>query len=275
MKIVTEYENILAKQDVYKTSSDVKKKSMIPTELRFFPALLRIVIFANKLTKKNIYNRYNWVNSSKMIMDGLEKVGVKIEIDGMHNFCSFDGPVVFIGNHMSTLETLVLPRIINPIKPVVFVTKEELNTAPLFGPINSSRYPIVVSRKNAREDLMQVMNQGAERLKDGRSIILFPQKTRSPIFDKNNFNTLGIKLAKRNNVPIIPIALLTDAWGNGKIMKEFGKIDISKKVCFSFGKPMEISGNGSEQHNQVVEFITSHLKKWGREELILEEKNGN
>ncbi|MCF6269553.1 MAG: 1-acyl-sn-glycerol-3-phosphate acyltransferase [Melioribacteraceae bacterium] len=270
MKIVTEYDNILAKQDVYKTPVDAEKKSSLPTELRFFPNLLHIFFYANKLTRKNIYNRYNWVNSSKMIMDGLEKVGVKIEIDGMHNLSSFDGPAVFIGNHMSTLETIALPRIINPVKPVVFVTKEELNSTPLFGPINSSRHPIIVSRKNAREDLMQVMKQGAERLEDGRSIILFPQKTRTPIFDQNNFNTLGIKLAKRNNVPVVPIALLTDAWGNGKIMKEFGKIDISKKVHFSFGKPMEITGNGSEQHKQVVEFIISHLKKWGREELILE-----
>ncbi len=270
MKIVKEYESIIAKHNSYVTPTEAEKKSIIPAELRFFPNLLNIFFFANRLTRKNVYDRYNWVNSSVMIMDGLEKVGVKIEIDGMDNISSFDGPAVFIGNHMSTLETIALPRIINPIKPVVFVTKQELNTTPLFGPINSSRHPIIVGRKNAREDLMQVMQQGADRLKDGRSIILFPQKTRSPLFDQSNFNTLGIKLAKRNNVPIVPIALLTDAWGNGKIMKEFGAIDTRKKVRFSFGKPLEITGNGSEQHKQVVEHITSHLKKWGREELILE-----
>ena len=268
MKIVTEYENILAEKDTYKTPSGVGRKSIIPVELRFFPKLLNIFFFANRLTKKNVYNRFNWVKSSQMIMEELEKIGVEIEIDGMHNLNSFDGPAIFIGNHMSTLETVALPRIINPIKPVVFVTKQELNTTPLFGPINSSRHPIIVGRENAREDLMQVMNQGAERLKDGRSIILFPQKTRSPIFDQENFNTLGIKLAKRNNVPVVPIALLTDAWSNGKIMKEFGPIDTSKKVYFSFGKPIEITGNGSEQHKEVVEFIISHLKKWGREEYI-------
>ncbi len=269
MKIVTEYNSIVARQDTYKTPSDVERKSFLPSELRFFPKMLRIFIYANGLTRKNVYDRYNWVNSSVKIMDGLEKVGVKIEIDGMDNITSFDGPAVFIGNHMSTLETIALPRIINPVKPVVFVTKEELNSTLLFGPINSSRHPIIVGRKNAREDLMQVMQQGADRLKDGRSIMLFPQKTRSPIFDQSNFNTLGIKLAKRNNVPVVPIALLTDAWGNGKIMKEFGAIDTSKQVYFSFGKSIEITGNGSEQHEQVVEFITSHLKKWGREDLIL------
>lgn len=268
MKIVTKYDKLIAEHDTYKTPVDIARKNVLFPSLRFFPNLLYIFYFANKLTRKKIYNSYNWINSSQSIMQELEKVGVKIEIEGMSNFTTFDGPAIFIGNHMSTLETVVLPRIIHPIKPVVFVTKQELSKTPLFGPINSSRFPIIVGRENPREDLMQVMKKGADRLKDGRSIILFPQKTRSPVFDQDNFNTLGIKLAKRNNVPIVPIALVTDAWGNGKIMKEFGQLVPSKKVHFSFGKPIWVEGNGSEQHKHVIEFIISHLKKWGREELI-------
>lgn len=270
MEIVNKYYNVLADEDVYITSPTLEKKSFLPSSFRFYPLMINIFIYANKLTKKNLYDRYNWVNSSKMIMDGLEKVGLKFEIEGMKNLNSFEGPAVFISNHMSTLETVVLPRIINPKKIVCFVTKQELNTTPLFGPINSARHPIIVGRENAREDLVKVMEQGAERLKDGRSIILFPQKTRGTVFNKKNFNSLGIKLAKKNNVPVVPIALLTDAWANGKLVKDFGKLDTSKKVRISFGKPIAISGNGAEQQVEVINFITSHLKKWGREELILE-----
>ena len=265
MKQVKEYKDIVAVNDEY--TSPPTAKSRIP-ELRFYPHLLKVFIKANLQTRKNIYNRYEWVNTSRKIMQGLEKIGIEFHIIGIDNFRNIDTPVIFIGNHMSTLETLVLPAIINPIKLVVFVTKKELTTMPLFGPINNARFPIVVGRSNARDDLMLVMNQGAERIKDGRSIVLFPQKTRSIIFNPSEFNTLGSKLAKRNNVPIVPFALLTDAWPNGKLIKDLGDLDTSKKAHIAFGKPMEVTGNGAEQHKAVIEFVKTHLKKWGREEYI-------
>ena len=56
------------------------------------------------------------------------------------------------------------------------------------------------------------MEEGSERLKKGKSVLIFPQKTRSEIFNPKEFNSLGVKLAKKNNVPVIPMAVLTDAW---------------------------------------------------------------
>jgi len=268
MKIYTEYENIIARNDEYLTPAEMKSRLPLPPGLIFYPKFARIIIKANRKAIKNVYDRYNWVDSSLKIMQALEKAGLIFHISGMDNIKKVEGPVLFIGNHMSTLETVVLPCIINSIKPVVFVVKKELTTYPLFGPINNARHPIVVGRSNAREDLILVMQQGTERIKEGRSIILFPQKTRSTDFDIKSFNTLGIKLARRNNVPVIPITLLTDAWANGKRVKEIGKIDPSRKVHITFGEPMGITGNGSEQHQKVIEFIKDNLKKWGREEYI-------
>jgi 1-acyl-sn-glycerol-3-phosphate acyltransferase len=82
-----------------------------------------------------------------------------------------DGPVVFVGNHMSTLETFVLPCVIQPVNRVAFVVKESLLTTPFFGPVMRSRDPVVVGRKNPREDLKTVLEQGAEKIKNGISVI--------------------------------------------------------------------------------------------------------
>jgi len=125
-----------------------------------------------------------------------------------------------------------------------------------------SRDPVVVGRVNPRDDLKAVLGKGAEKLGAGISVIIFPQSTRSVSFIPEEFNTLGVKLAARAGVPVVPLALKTDAWGIGKRIKEFGRIDTSKTVHFSFGEPMHISGRGAEEHEKVSRFIQDCLKEW-------------
>lgn len=259
---------VLAEKDEYKSDSQIK--SAVFPSLKFYSTILKVVYIANKLAVNNQYSSIPWVNSSLLLLDGFEKAGMKFHFSGMKNLQRFDGPAVFIGNHMSTMETLILPSIIHPVKKVCFVVKKELTTYPLFGPVNNARHPIVVGRSNARDDLKTVMNEGAERLKSGRSVIIFPQRTRSFQFEAKSFNTLGIKLAKQNNVPIVPVAILTDSWQNGKIIKEFGKIDINKEVKICFGEHKNITGNGNDEHKYVLDFIKEKLIEWDRKEYIIE-----
>ena len=195
-------------------------------------------------------------------MLALEKAGVMFEISGMDNLRRFDGPAVFIGNHMGTLETMVLPCLIQPIKSTTFVVKQSLITMPVFGPVMRSRDPVLVGRVNPREDLRAVLGKGSEKLRSGMSVVIFPQSTRSIKFKPEEFNTLGIKLAVKAGVPVVPIALKTDAWGIGRLMKEFGPIDTSKKVYIKFGEPMVAAGRGTEEHERTVAFIQENLRNW-------------
>ncbi|MFZ1289201.1 MAG: lysophospholipid acyltransferase family protein [Melioribacteraceae bacterium] len=267
MKNYSYYPEILPNFDSYQT--DPKIKVPFFSSFLFYKRVIKIVIFSNGQTKKKIYDRFNWVASSLAVLHAAESVGIKVSVKGMKNISSFDGPAVIIGNHMSTLETLLLPSFIQPIKNVVYVIKKELVDFPLFGPVAAARHPIIVGRTNPREDLKIVMEEGSENLQKGRSVIIFPQKTRTAYFDKSSFNSLGVKLAKKNNVPVIPLALITDAWGNGKLIKELGKIDASKKVFFEFGEPINVEGNGSEQHEFVLNFIQKKFTEWGRTDLLL------
>jgi 1-acyl-sn-glycerol-3-phosphate acyltransferase len=184
----------------------------------------------------------------------------------MDNMIKFPGPAVFIANHMSTLENFVLPCIIQPVKETTFIVKQSLVTTPVFGPVMRSRDPVLVNRVNPREDLRTVLEEGSKKLAAGRSIVVFPQSTRSLDFKPAEFNTLGIKLALKAGVPVVPIALKTDAWGVGKIMKEFGPLDKNKKVHFAFGKPMEIKGRGADEHRGIIAFIQDNLARWGIED---------
>ncbi|MHB8843115.1 MAG: lysophospholipid acyltransferase family protein [Nitrospirota bacterium] len=248
----------------YRTGAD---RSTLPG--RLFPAavlyssLASVVIRGSSKAKHGSYVTADWVASSLKTLRALEKIGCIVEINGVDNFRSLNGPCVFIGNHMSTLETMVLPCIISQFIDSTFVVKQSLVDYPVFKHIMRSRDPITVGRTNPREDLKAVFEGGEARLKAGRSIVIFPQTTRTGVFDPAEFNTIGVKLAKRANVPVVPIALKTDAWGNGKYLKDYGKVDPSKKVWFEFGKAMTIAGRGDEEHQQIIEFISAKLKEWG------------
>ncbi len=262
------FRNRVSDHDEYKTDSKLYRKKIFPS-IYFFTNMLRILLYSNKQAKKGIYNSEKWYDSSLDTLKSLERTGIEFYFSGMDNIRKANGPVVFVGNHMTTLETVIFPSIIRPIKPVVYVIKEELSKYPLFGPIALARDPILVGRENPREDLRIVLEEGSKRLQAGKSVIIFPQRTRSAGLDPALFNSLGTKLAKRNNVPVIPIALITDAWGNGKHIKEAGKIDPSKKVYIAFGPPIKIIGNGAEEHNQVIAFIANKFIGWGRPDLVV------
>jgi 1-acyl-sn-glycerol-3-phosphate acyltransferase len=227
--------------------------------------MVRIVIRASRKARRGRYDRSEWCRSSLEILRALEKAGVRVEVDGIDNFRALDGPCVFIGNHMSTLETFVLPVIIAPIRDTTFVVKQSLVEYPVFKHVMKSRNPVTVGRSNPRDDLKAVLEGGAERLKAGKSIIIFPQTTRTPVLDRNQFNTIGVKLAKRACVPVVPVALKTDAWGTGALFKDFGRIDPAKTVHIAFGKPLEIRDRGSEEHQQIIDFIEGKLKEWERD----------
>jgi 1-acyl-sn-glycerol-3-phosphate acyltransferase len=185
----------------------------------------------------------------------------------MENITRPAGPVLFISNHMSTLETMILPSIIGPHRELTFVVKESLVKHPLFGDVMRSRNPIVVGRTDPRKDFEAVMNGGVDLLSKGVSIIIFPQSTRSLDFKPEEFNSLGVKLAKKAGVEVVPVALKTDFWGNGKWIKELGPIDSNKPIHIKFGEPFHISGNGKEENQRIIDFIQNSLKEWKSELL--------
>lgn len=233
--------------------------------LTFYSAMVGIVWRASRLAKQGRYSAQDWGASSARIITAMETAGVRFVIEGVENFTKQPGPCVFVGNHMSTLETFVLPTLIVNHKPVTFVVKKSLTEYPIFRHVMVSRNPVLVERSNPREDFKVVMEEGTKRLEAGISIVVFPQTTRTDTFDPAHFNSIGTKLAKRAGVPLIPVAVKTDAWGTGRIIKDFGPIDPAKTVHFAFGEPLQVMGSGQEAQAAVVAFIQEKLVAWSKD----------
>jgi 1-acyl-sn-glycerol-3-phosphate acyltransferase len=230
--------------------------------LMFYSKFVGIIYRASSKAKQGHYSDADWCRSSIDVVRALESVGVCFEITGIKQMEQLDGPCVIIANHMSMLETTVLPVLVQPVRDVTFIVKQSLLEYPIFKHVMRSRDPIAVSRANPRQDLKAVLEGGVERLQRGISIIVFPQTTRTPSFDPAQFNSIGVKLAQRAHVPIVPLALLSDAWGNGRFFKDFGKIDPAKTVHIGFGEPMQIQGRGAEEHQAVIDYISKAIQTW-------------
>jgi len=248
-----------------KENLSFREKILLDNRLFFVLKYAYVVLRTRKEAKRKVYDTKAWADSSFEIFRFLEQAGGKFHITGMENITKSDGPVLFISNHMSTLETMILPGIIAPHMEATFVVKESLVRHRLFGDVMRSRNPIVVGRTDPRKDFEAVMNGGVELLSKGVSIIIFPQSTRSLEFKSEEFNTLGVKLAKKAGVAVVPVAIKTDFWGNGKLIKEIGPLDHKKPIYIKFGEPFRITGNGKEENQRIIDFIQSNLEVWNSE----------
>ena len=215
-----------------------------------------------------------WRDAAHAVSRAFELGGVPICFENLDVLGRFDEPCVIIGNHMSTAETFILTRWLLRYRPVTYVVKQGLVEYPVFKHIMRACNPIVVGRKDPRQDLRTVMGEGMEHLKKGTSVIIFPQKTRASEFIPEEFNSIGVKLANRAGVPVLPLALKTDAWSNGKRLKEFGPFYNDRPVHLALGEPMPVTGNGKEQNDAIVSFIQEKLASWEKWDAQWKEARG-
>ena len=203
------------------------------------------------------------VQQALLVMRIVEGHGVHLTFEGLNKYPVENGPYVFACNHMSTLEVNALPGLIASRTPMTFVVKSSLLRTPFFGKVLRELEAIPVKRRHPGEDLMQVIRVGEKMLSKGISVILFPEGTRQDVFSPRRFNSLAVKLALRARVQVVPVALKTDFWGAGKLIKEFGTLHRDRRVNITFGDPIRLSGRGKIEQQMIVDFISKHLREWG------------
>lgn len=229
----------------------------------YYMQLLNIILIESITARKGAYERKAWARGSLGVVKIVETAGGRFDVSGLKGLIDHQGPLVYVANHMSLLDTLVLPCILLALNRVTFVVKKGLLRYPVLGSIIRAVHPIAVTRQNPREDLKLVLNQGQTLISQGCSIMIFPQATRSAVFDAASFNSLGVKLARKAGVSVVPVALKTDFQGNGRIIKDMGPVDPKKELYIKFGEPITVEGSGQVTHQQIVTFITENLTAWG------------
>lgn len=234
---------------------------ILPSILFYAQAAAHIGSAAYQAKRGRLTNE-RLVQGSHALRRSLESVGVRFEVSGVEDVDWSGGPFVFAANHMSALETQILPSVLSPAGPCTFVVKSSLMRYPVFGSVLKAFDPIVVERADAKADLRQVLQEGGRRLAEGRSVIVFPQAHRTEAFDRRGFNTIGVRLARSAGVPVVPIALHTTTWTQGRWISDIGWIVPKRPARFAVGAPIPVGTESREAQEHLVSFIEARLADW-------------
>jgi 1-acyl-sn-glycerol-3-phosphate acyltransferase len=133
---------------------------------------------------------------------GLAMNGVGVSITGVEHIP--DGPVIFMSNHQSNFDILsllaALPRQIH------WIAKKELFEIPVFGPSMLRGGYIPLDRSDGRKAL-QTMEEAALTIQRGKSVVMFPEGTRTTDGRLLPFKRGGFVLARKAAVPVIPVTI--------------------------------------------------------------------
>lgn len=115
-----------------------------------------------------------------------------------------DEPVVLISNHQSHMDTPFL--IANLEKDFGFIAKKEMEKWPIISSWMQKIQCIFIDRSSAREGLKSIKS-GAEKIKQGYSVAIFPEGTRSKTGEIKEFKKGSLKLAAYSGAKILPVTI--------------------------------------------------------------------
>lgn len=156
--------------------------------------------------------------------------GSEIHVTGAGNIPE-SGGVLFVSNHQSNFDIPILIGFIPRDKG--FIAKIELMKVPVFHMWMKALGCVFINRKDARQSLL-ALNQAAERLKEGYSLVIFPEGTRSSDGKLGRFKAGSLKLALHAKVPIVPVTIT----GSMNIMPKGSSLIQSARVDVIVSEPI-------------------------------------
>ena len=160
----------------------------------------------------------------------LRVCGVKVVVKGLEDV-EADVPRIYLSNHQSYFDIFALLACL-PVS-FKFVLKKELMKIPFFGSAMRNAGYIAIDRDDPRKAIKS-MNEAAERIKDGASVLIFPEGTRSADGQLLPFKPGGFHLALKSKCDVVPIAII-----NSRAIVPKGSLTINKGTfAMNIGKPI-------------------------------------
>ena len=167
-----------------------------------------------------------------------------------------DRAYVYMSNHQSHLDIPMLYATL-PSRTIRMLGKKELFRIPLWGRGLRAAEFIEVDRSNHAR-AMQSIDYAARLLRDGVSIYLAPEGTRSRTGQIGKLKKGGFHLAKDTHTPIVPVAVkgtIDILPRGGKVMRKGQRVEVT------IGAPIDVEGREIESlMDEVGAFLRRHVE---------------
>ena len=161
-----------------------------------------------------------WVRGALLLLRST--VGLTHRVRGVEHRIA--GPAIYAAKHQSAWDTLVFPLLLD--KPA-YVLKQELIRVPLFGSYLKQCGMIPVDREGGGAALKQLLRAARTAIAQGRSILIYPEGTRTPPGERRPYHPGVAALYGDLGVPVVPVALNSGLfWGRRAFNKRPGTITI-------------------------------------------------
>ncbi len=158
-------------------------------------------------------------------------LGIKVEASGLENVPR-DRPVIFACNHASQMDILAL-YIGLPVQ-FRFVVKEELFRIPLLGVAMKAAGYVPINRSGGKAAIRS-LQEAARRIREGTSVVIFPEGTRSADGRLAEFKPGGFMLASKSGCPIVPVAIS----GSHDVLPKGSSLCRPGTIRIDIGRPIE------------------------------------
>ena len=177
------------------------------------PAMYKVKSL-EKQGKTTERDEYIHKTTSKWAMSHVKMSGAKVNVHGEENIPK-DIPVLFISNHQGNFDIALFMSYID--KPKGYVAKIEMKKIPLLRNWMEYMNCIFMDRSSLKKSAEAII-EGIKILKNGHSLVIFPEGTRSRGNKIGEFKAGSFKLATKAKVPIVPVTIK----GSYKLMEENG-----------------------------------------------------
>jgi len=171
----------------------------------------------------------------------------RVEVIGRENVL-MNRPQIFMVNHQSDFDILiVLAHIPGQFR---WIAKKELFKIPIFGKAMRNAGYIEIDRQN-HEKALRSLDEAAQKIREGKSVVTFPEGTRSRDGKIRPFKQGMFHLAIRSGVPIVPISII----GAGEIMPKRTLKVRPGRITLVIDRPVDVSGYTLETRGELIERI--------------------